>query len=121
MTNEPVSTATANEVSENQKNLVLVVYILQAASFLVGITSIAGVVINYIKMDEVKGTWLESHFKWQLKTFWWGLLGGFVGILLSVILIGIPLLFVVAIWVIYRIIKGWLAYNEGKPMPDSFF
>ena len=120
MTTESVNEATLAEVSESQKNLVLVVYILQAASFIVGITAIAAIIVNYIKRDEVRGTWLESHFSWQIKTFWWGLLGGIVGILLSLIVIGIPLLFVVPIWVIYRIIKGWLAYNDGKPMPDTF-
>jgi len=108
-------------VTDQQKNLVLLVYILQAASFLVGITSIAGIIVNYLKREEVAGTWLESHFNWQIKTFWWGLLGFFIGVVLMVIAIGVLILPVVSIWIIYRIIKGWLAFNDQKPLPESFF
>ena len=121
MENESVEQTTEVAVTDSQKNLVLLVYILQAASFLVGITSIAAIIINYLKRDEVKGTWLESHFDWQIKTFWWALLGCVVGFLLLIVVIGGFILFATSIWVIYRIIKGWLAYNDAKPLPDSFF
>ena len=94
----------------------MVVYILHAASFLLGFTSIIAVVINYIKRDEVRGTWLESHFNWQIKTFWIMLIVGFVGFLLSFVLIGIPILIGLTIWYIYRIVKGFLALNDGKPV-----
>lgn len=108
-------------VTDKQKNLVLLVYILQALSFLIGITSIAGIIINYLKRDEVKGTWLESHFNWQIKTFWYTLAGGFVGFLLLIIGIGFLILLAVSLWYIYRIIKGWLSYNDGKEIADGFF
>ena len=108
-------------VTDQQKNLVLLVYILQAAAFLVGITSIAGVIINYVKRDEVRGSWLESHFNWQIKTFWWALLGYVVGAILLIVAIGGLLILATSIWVVYRIVKGWLAYNDQKPLPDTFF
>ncbi|MFA5630019.1 MAG: hypothetical protein WC997_00795 [Porticoccaceae bacterium] len=117
MENTPISPA----VSDKQKNLVLLVYILQALSFLVGISAIAGVFINYLKRDEVKGTWLESHFEWQIKTFWYSLLGAFIGFVLLIIGIGVLILGAVTLWYIYRIIKGWLAYNDAKALPDGLF
>ena len=120
MTTDQETAAGAVTVTDQQKNLVLLVYILQAAAFLVGITSIAGVIVNYLKRDEVRGTWLETHFNWQIKTFWWALLGFVVGAILLVVVIGGLIMFATSIWVIYRIIKGWLAYNDGKPLPDTF-
>lgn len=98
--------------------LTTIVYALQAASFLVGITFIAALIVNYIKRDEVAGTWLESHFDWQIRTFWWSLLWGAAGIVLSIVIIGIFVLIADALWVIYRIVKGWLNLNDGKPMYD---
>ncbi len=112
---------TALQVSDQQKNLVLLVYILQAASFLAGITALAAVIINYIKRDEVRGTWLESHFNWQIKTFWYALAGFFIGFLLLIILVGGLIMLATTIWMIYRIVKGWLAFNDGKELPDAFF
>jgi uncharacterized membrane protein len=61
------------------RTLTTVVYALQAAGFLVVITWIVAVVIDYVKRDEAKGTWLESHFSWQIRTFWWGLLWAVLG------------------------------------------
>ncbi len=121
MAEDPDAISGAVTVTDRQKNLVLLVYILQAAAFLVGISSIAGIIINYLKRDEVRGTWLESHFNWQIKTFWWALLGFVVGAILLIVVIGGLIMLATTIWVIYRIIKGWLAYNDGKPLPDSFF
>ena len=111
----------AQAVTSEQKNTVLIVYILQALSFVVGLTSVAGVIVNYLKRDEVKGTWLESHVRWQIKTFWYTLLGGFIGFILVIVGIGFIILLATVVWYIYRIIKGGLAYNEGKEMPDAFF
>lgn len=101
---------------DSMKNLAVAVYILQALSFFVGgITGLAGVIINYIKMDEVQGTWIEPHFRWQVRTFWIGLLWGIIGFVTSFIIIGWFILLAVAIWVIYRIVKGALALNDGRP------
>ncbi|MBI2312803.1 MAG: hypothetical protein HYU77_09910 [Betaproteobacteria bacterium] len=101
---------------QSLKTLTTVVYGLQALGFLNGLTFIVAVVINYVKLDDVRGTWLESHFRWQIRTFWFGLLWGIIGWITMVILIGGAVLFANAVWVIYRIVKGWLNLNDGKPM-----
>ena len=98
------------------KTLTTVVYALQAAGFLVGITWIVAIVIDYVKRDEAKGTWLESHFRWQIRTFWWGLLWGAIGVITFLIIIGWLILVADAIWIIYRIVKGWLYLNDDKPI-----
>ena len=99
---------------DSLKTLTTVVYALQAASFIIGITSIVAIVINYVKIDDVKGTWLESHFRWQIRTFWFGLLWGVIGVLTFILVVGWVILAADAVWVIYRIVKGWLNLNEGK-------
>ena len=93
-----------------------VIYGLYGASLAIGITSIVAIVLNYIKREEIAGTFLESHFRWQIRTFWFGLLWGVIGAILCLVLIGIPILIADVIWFIYRITKGWLRLNEGKPM-----
>ena len=89
-------------------------------SFLAGWPSIIAVIINFIKRDDVRGTWLESHFSWQMRTFWFALLWVVVMGLLIVTLIGIPIAMAVGIgvgiWVLYRIGRGWLAMMERKPI-----
>ena len=98
------------------KNLTQVVYILYALSYFAGITAIIGIIINYVKKEEVAGTWLESHFRWQIRTFWFGLLWAVIGAATAVILIGFAILFANFCWIIYRIVKGWLNLNDNKPM-----
>ena len=105
------------EKMESLKKLTMVVYALYAFSYFAGITAIIGIVINYIKLEEVTGTWLESHFRWQMRTFWYGLLWAVIGIATLFILIGFVILFANCIWIIYRVIKGWLYFNDNKPMP----
>jgi uncharacterized membrane protein len=107
----------SEEKMESLKKLTMVVYALYAFSYFAGITAIIGIVINYIKLEEVAGTWLESHFRWQMRTFWFGLLWAVVGIATLFILIGFVILFANCIWIIYRVIKGWLYFNDNKPMP----
>lgn len=106
-------------ISENEKSaktFTTVIYALYAASFLVGITAIVGIVLNYVKKDDVAGTFLESHFRWQIRTFWFGLLWSVVGAITWIIIVGWFVLSANAIWIIYRIVKGWLRLNENKPM-----
>jgi len=90
-------------------------------AFLTGWPSIIAVVINYVKRSDVRGTFLDTHFSWQIRTFWWALLWFLLGGLLTITIIGavigVPLLLVVGIWVIYRIVRGWLALVNRKPMP----
>jgi uncharacterized membrane protein len=91
-------------------------------AFLVGWPSIIAVILNYLKRSEVRGTWLESHFLWQIRTFWFGLLWVSLCILFVIGTLGIgiliawlPLAFI-TVWFIYRIARGWLALNERRPM-----
>lgn len=98
------------------RNLAVAVYILQALSFFLGgISGLAGVIINYIKQDQVRGTWIEPHFRWQIRTFWIGLLWGVIGFITTFIIIGWFILLGISIWIIYRIVKGALALNDGLP------
>ena len=98
------------------KTVTTVVYALQALSFLWGITAIVGVIINYVKREDALGTIYESHFDWQIRTFWWGLAWLVVGIALAILLVGVVVLFVAWIWMIYRVVKGWLKLVDAKPV-----
>jgi uncharacterized membrane protein len=106
-----------DEKMASLKKITMVVYALYALSYFTGITAIIGIVINYIKREEVAGTWLESHFSWQIRTFWFGLLWAAIGVATLVILIGFAILFANCVWIIYRVVKGWLYLNDNKPMP----
>ncbi len=102
---------------DKQKNLTQVIYGLYAVSLLLGVTGIVAIVINYLKRDEVRGSWLESHFTWQIRTFWWCVLWAVVGWITFLLLIGWLVWGVAYVWFIYRIARGWLNLNDGKPMP----
>jgi len=99
------------------KNLTLLVYLLQALGFVTGgLTAIAALVINYIKRDEVSDSWLEGHFRWQVNTFWYGLLWTVLAWLSWLILLGWLSAAVVTVWLIYRIVKGAIYLNDDKPI-----
>jgi len=91
-------------------------------AFLIGWPSLIAVILNYVKRSEVRGTWLESHFRWQIRTFWYGLLWVALCMLFVVLTLGIGLLLVwfpvgvVSLWFIYRIVRGWLALRDGRAM-----
>jgi uncharacterized membrane protein len=112
------SAATVADAGHEQKlrQLTAIVYGLQAASLLIGVTLLAAAVLNYLKRREVAGTWLESHFQWQIRTFWWMLSLLVVGVATAFILIGIPVLLGAAVWFVYRIAKGWSDLNDGVPI-----
>jgi uncharacterized membrane protein len=114
---EPMPTDEAR--TEQARKLATICYALYAISCIIGITAIAAIIINYLKRDEVAGTWVASHFEWQIKTFWYTVIGAFVSWLLIFILIGFPMLLAVGVWAIYRIVKGWLALYDGKPVDAS--
>ena len=90
-------------------------------AFLAGWPSIIGVILNYVKRGDAAGTFLESHFRWQIRTFWLALLWAAIGLLAFVSLIGIPFAFAIwiatGIWVLYRIARGWIALSNGRSMP----
>jgi uncharacterized membrane protein len=106
----------------------LLIGILGAASvvgaFLTGWPSIVAVILNYVKRGEARGTWLESHFDWQIRTFWYALLWSAavaaVSAVLLIVLVGFATwivgLFALGVWAIYRIARGWLRLKDGKPL-----
>jgi uncharacterized membrane protein len=99
------------------KQVTLVVYVLQALGYLTGgLTAIAAIIVNYIKRQDVAGTLYESHFDWQIRTFWWGLVWGVVGFVLMFVVVGFFVWFVAWIWMIYRVVKGWLKLTENQPV-----
>ena len=105
-----------NPNETQNKTVATIIYALYAASLLIGITALAAIIMNYIKRDDVAGTWLESHFQWQIRTFWFSLLWSFVGFATLSVAVGWVILPANAIWFIYRILKGWLWLNDNKPM-----
>lgn len=105
-----------NEKLKSAKTVATVVYALQAFAFLLGITALVAVIINYVKRDDVRGTWVASHFKWQIRTFWYSLLWLLVGFVLLFVFVGYLVLVANVVWVIYRIVKGWLQLVDNKPM-----
>ena len=121
-----------------QVNLVLltnIIYALHALSvimgligsafvittFLTGWPSIIAIIINYTKRNAVRDTYLDSHFNWQIRTFWFAFLWMIFAVILFITVLGIALSYIITvgagIWISYRIIRGWLALNEGRPMP----
>jgi uncharacterized membrane protein len=112
-----------------------VIYALHALSVLIGLTSAATVIgafvfgvpslvavlVNYARREAVRGTVLDSHFRWQIRTFWFALLWVVVGMVLFVTLLGIPLALLVwagaTLWVMYRVGRGWLRLSRLEPMP----
>jgi uncharacterized membrane protein len=89
-------------------------------AFLTGWPSIIAVILNYAKRADVRGTYLETHFSWQIRTFWYALFWVMIGIGLALTIVGIPFTIVIfvaiSLWILYRIVRGWLALLERKPM-----
>lgn len=96
----------------------MVTPVLVVTAFLTGWPSIIAIIINYAKRSDVHGTWLDSHFRWQRRTFWFALLWVVVGAILFVTVLGVPLAIAVwigtGLWVLYRIIRGWINLLERK-------
>ncbi len=127
-----MSTPTMSQPLESLVRLTHLIYGLHAFSalmgvistaaivtaFLTGWPSILAVILNYAKRSEARGTYLESHFSWQIRTFWAALAWLVVALFLFATIIGIPLAYLIVVgtglWVLYRIIRGWLALNDGR-------
>jgi uncharacterized membrane protein len=90
-------------------------------AFLSGWPSVLAVVLNYVKRDATRGTYLESHFRWQIRTFWFALLWLVVGAILVITIIGIPLAWIlvvlVGLWVLYRMTRGVFRLMDQEAMP----
>ena len=95
-------------------------------SFLFGWPSIIAVIVSYIYRGDARGTWLESHFSWAIRTFWyalaWAVIVGVLGALLAIVVIGFGIwivgMFLLGLWAIYRIARGWMNLNSRQPMPQ---
>ena len=91
-------------------------------AFLTGWPSLIAVILNYVKRGDARGTWLESHFRWQIRTFWFGLLWVALCVSFIIVTLGIGVLVMwlplagVGLWFIYRIVRGWLALEGRRPM-----
>ena len=107
-----------NQKPLSLKNITQIVYICQTLSFFFGITGVVGIILNYLKFKDVKNTWLESHFIWQIRTFWIALLGLFAGFILTFLLIGFLIFPATLVWTIYRAVKGYLLLDENKPIEN---
>lgn len=108
---------TPEQAETNNKNITQLIYALYAASLLVGLTALVAIILNYVKRDDVANTMYESHFRWQIRTFWFGLLWSVLAFISVLTIIGPFIAFpIVYVWYIYRIVKGWIRLSEGKPM-----
>jgi len=134
----PSISADAPRVDESLVTYTNVIYALHSLSVLIGLMSfhtvigmfiwglpsIVAVIMNYARRSATHGTYLESHFRWQIRTFWYAVLWSFiiaaVAIPLVLILIGIPILIVgyyaLALWIIYRVARGWMSLRDRRPM-----
>jgi uncharacterized membrane protein len=112
-----MSTESTPQQAEANKSITHIIYALYAASLISGsVTGIIAIIVNYVKREDVVGTIYQSHFRWQIRTFWYSLLWFVIGGSTVWIIIGFPILAVAGIWYIYRIVKGWLYLAESKPM-----
>ena len=88
--------------------------------FVGSVPSIIAVIINYLKRGGARGTWAASHYRWQIRTFWFALLWLFIALLMVVTVVGAPfgfaLLIALTLWLIYRIARGWLRLTDKRPM-----
>jgi uncharacterized membrane protein len=120
----PASLVTIAQVIYGLHALSIVIGLTSAVTivgaFVFGIPSIIAVILNYAYRYGTRGTFLESHFRWQIRTFWFAALWIMIGVMLFVTLIGIPLAWLICIaagiWVIYRVARGWLTLQDHKPM-----
>ena len=133
---EPITVQELSGVRPSLVQLTHVIYALHACAVFVGVTSavatVAGgfvfglpsliaVFLNYLKRGDVAGTWLESHFRWQIRTFWFTLLWLVISGLVMLTIIGIPIaawvmIPILGLWVGYRVVRGWLALFGAQPM-----
>jgi uncharacterized membrane protein len=117
-TSVPPAAGAAPSALSDPKQLAHICYGLFALSLIIGFSSIVGVVLCYVKRDEMKDTFLASHLTWLIRTFWISLAGFAVGFITMFVLIGFAVMVATAIWAIYRIVKGWIAAAEAKPLAE---
>ncbi|WP_251977185.1 DUF4870 family protein [Salinicola avicenniae] len=100
----------------NSSSMALIVYVLYLAGFLTGITAVIGLILAHVNKGEEQNPMLLSHYRFQIRTFWWGLLWMTLGMITSAIFIGFFVMAFWAIWTIYRCVKGLTRLNRGQPI-----
>jgi uncharacterized membrane protein len=127
----PASTGSTTESRQPPATGALVAYILFGIAALAGfaghgflsLVGIVGAVVAYVSRGDLRGTWAESHLTWLIRTFWWSLLWNVLGglVVLGTLFLGYPIAWVIwvvtAIWVIYRVVRGFLLFNDRRPIP----
>lgn len=114
----PVVSEPPSPQAQALKKMAYIAYGLYAAAALFPVTAIAGLTLVYLKQGEAKGTWLASHFRWLIRTFWFMLLWVALGFAtFFIFLIGWLILVAAGIWFIYRVVFGWVSLHDGRPMP----
>ena len=103
---------------ETARQVGLTAYILYGASALIWPVAIAAVVFAHYKRPHVAGTFVESHLTWLIRTFWLTVVLGAIGFVLAIVAIGFLIMFVVGVWYIFRIVKGFVVFNDGEPLAD---
>jgi uncharacterized membrane protein len=128
----PASTNSTTDSRQPPATGALVAYILFGIAALVGfaghgflsVVGIVGVILAYVSRGDSRGTWVESHLTWLIRTFWWSLLWNVLGglVVLGTLFLGYPIAWVIwvatAIWVIYRVVRGFLLFNDRRPIPS---
>lgn len=104
----------SGEASDSQVQLARIVYYVQMAGLILGLPFLIALIFNYLRRDQVLGTWVETHFHWQIMTFWYGLGILLVGLMTIGITFGSFLIVFDAFWVSYRIFYGWSQLNKGR-------
>lgn len=104
-----------NGREDSARTMAIIVYLLYLAALINGLTAIVGVILAYVKRDEVRGTIYESHFSNAIEIFWVFLVGMMVAVPLCFVLVGIPLVIALYVWVLFRTIKGIVRANDGQP------
>ncbi|GLU34461.1 hypothetical protein WKR88_23710 [Trinickia caryophylli] len=124
-TREPVSydRPSDGERERSMRTLTHVLYALYALHwFTGGISGLVAIIIDYLKRTDAEGTPYAAHIQWQIRTFWFGVLGYLVGGALVFVAIGFIVIAAVSIWMLYRIVKGWLYLYDNKPLePQAWF
>ncbi|MEQ8480993.1 MAG: hypothetical protein RIC18_10065 [Hoeflea sp.] len=102
---------------EPGKTNLQVIYILYLASFFIGISGIVGIVLAHLNKGK-SAPWIESHYTWAIRTFWLGLLGSVISFVLMFVVIGMLTIFLVAIWVIVRVVIGLQKLGRNEPIDN---
>ncbi len=115
-TSAPSSLSKKSAGGTDLRQYTMIIYILYMAAILVGITSIVGVIMAYVKRADFAGTEYEDHITYLIRTFWISLIGYLIGAVLSIVGIGVIIIIAVGIWYIYRSIAGFIKFNDNKPI-----